>query len=352
MPSVSVIMPVYNSEKYLKKAVQSVLGQSYEDFELLLIDDGSSDKSGDICDGFAAADARVKVIHKENGGICSARNAGLDLASGRYISFIDNDDAYEKDMLKDSVGAMERNAVDWVRFSRLRRTIYDDGTVKTDSNGVCAIVRMGAEAVIKNNELLEKYCVIKRAGALYGIWNALFRRDLIEKSHIRFDTGVKFGGEDWLFNIEYFKSVKSIAFLGENLYIYNRRVTHSTSAKYDFNRIEAVLKVAESENKMSRELELSKYFEPVNLFLLTINCSECGKIMAHPGCGLTSAEKKGILKTLKRDTLKEGKGFMRQALSLFSLSKNKGFLSLMLCFNMYSLFLFLLKVKFRLKKEI
>ena len=88
MVKVSIIMPVYNSEKFLKKAVDSVLNQKFEDFELILVDDGSPDASGSICDEFAEKDSRVKVIHKKNGGICSARNAGLKIAKGEYVGFV------------------------------------------------------------------------------------------------------------------------------------------------------------------------------------------------------------------------------------------------------------------------
>src|SRR5690606_27273688 len=92
MPKVSVIIPVYNAEKYLRECIDSVLAQTFDDFELLLINDGSTDGSGKICDEYAQKDARVKVFHKENGGVSSARNLGLDNAKGEWITFIDSDD--------------------------------------------------------------------------------------------------------------------------------------------------------------------------------------------------------------------------------------------------------------------
>lgn len=96
MPKVSVIIPVYNAEKYLRKCLDSVLAQSFADFEVLLINDGSTDGSGKICDDYAQKDARVKVFHKENGGVSSARNLGLDNATGDWIVFVDSDDYVEK----------------------------------------------------------------------------------------------------------------------------------------------------------------------------------------------------------------------------------------------------------------
>ena len=92
MPTISVIVPIYNTEKYLRRCIDSVLAQTYKDFELLLIDDGSTDSSGAICDEYAALDARVSVFHKENGGVSDTRNYGLDLAQGKYLMFLDADD--------------------------------------------------------------------------------------------------------------------------------------------------------------------------------------------------------------------------------------------------------------------
>ena len=92
---VTIIIPVYNADKYLKKCLESVLCQTYAEFELILVDDGSKDQSGMICDKFASEDTRIKVIHKSNGGVSSARNTGLDLATGDFITFIDSDDSVE-----------------------------------------------------------------------------------------------------------------------------------------------------------------------------------------------------------------------------------------------------------------
>ena len=116
---ISVIMPVYNSEKYLSATIESVLKQSLTEFELLLVDDGSKDNSGKICDQYAEKDNRVKVFHKQNGGICSARNKGLEEAEGEYIAFCDNDDLYLEGLLEDSYRLAKKNNADVVRYSRI-----------------------------------------------------------------------------------------------------------------------------------------------------------------------------------------------------------------------------------------
>ena len=99
MPEFSVIIPVYNVEKYLGKCIDSILAQTFRDYELILIDDGSLDKSGEICEQYAMKDSRIVVVHQKNGGVSAARNTGIDKAQGRYITFIDSDDSVENNYL-------------------------------------------------------------------------------------------------------------------------------------------------------------------------------------------------------------------------------------------------------------
>lgn len=113
-PKISVIIPVYNAEKYLRKCIESVLNQTFGDFELLLVDDGSPDHSGEICDEYAQKDSRVHVFHKPNGGTANARNYGLDHSQGDYVAFIDNDDYVEPTYLGDMYSAMTHYDVDLV----------------------------------------------------------------------------------------------------------------------------------------------------------------------------------------------------------------------------------------------
>ena len=128
---ISVIVPVYNSEEYLPDTAASILNQSFEEFELILVDDGSKDRSGKICDELAQKDKRVKVIHKQNGGICSARNCALKLAKGEYIAFCDNDDMYLPGLLKDNYELAKKHNADVVRYSRKYQTVRD-GKVVTE----------------------------------------------------------------------------------------------------------------------------------------------------------------------------------------------------------------------------
>ena len=114
MPQISVIVPIYNTEKYIHKCINSILGQSFRDIEIILVNDGSEDNCGQIVNEYQKADARIKVIHKENGGLWSARNAGLDIATGKYISFIDSDDWVKREMLEEMYNKAEEHQADLV----------------------------------------------------------------------------------------------------------------------------------------------------------------------------------------------------------------------------------------------
>lgn len=109
MNKVSIILPIYNVEKYLEKCVNSVINQTYQNIEIILVDDGSKDSSGRICDELVESDNRIKVIHKKNGGLASARNAGYEVATGEYLMYIDSDDVIKNDIAEKCVSAMEKN---------------------------------------------------------------------------------------------------------------------------------------------------------------------------------------------------------------------------------------------------
>ena len=121
---ISVIVPVYNVELYLKRCVDSILEQTYKNLEIILVDDGSTDNSGVICNTYAQVDNRIKVIHKKNGGLSDARNKGLDIANGKYVSFIDSDDWIEKSMYLDCISSLERYKANIIICRRYRA--YDD----------------------------------------------------------------------------------------------------------------------------------------------------------------------------------------------------------------------------------
>ena len=224
---VSVIMPVYNSEQFLRQSVTGILDQDFSDYELILVDDGSQDASGAICDEFADRSEHVRVIHKQNGGICSARNAGLREAGGEYIAFCDNDDTVLPGFLRKPYETAVNTDADIVRFCRKRIVSQDGKTLFESTTG-------GTEQyVFSGKQIGERYTEIKKYGS--GVWTGLYRAEMLKKHSICFNEEMKVGMEDLFFNIQCLRHCRKIALLPEQLYIWQQRTEHSTSGKFNIN---------------------------------------------------------------------------------------------------------------------
>ena len=209
---VSIIVPVYNAEEYLKRCVDSILVQDHSDFELILIDDGSTDASGAICDGYAQQDNRVRVVHKENTGVSDTRNRALDLAEGVYIQFLDSDDWIVPEATRLLVQAMEK---------------YDCDMVISDFYRVAG-ERLARKGDIEERRVLTRQefatCMIENpADFYYGVlWNKLYKRQIIEEHRIRMDVSISWC-EDFLFNLEYIRHASSFYALQVPIYYYVKR---------------------------------------------------------------------------------------------------------------------------------
>lgn len=190
----SVILPIYNVEKYLRECVDSILGQTYTDFELILVDDGSKDSSDKICDEYAEKDSRVKVIHKENGGLSDARNVGTDAACGEYIVYIDSDDyVTTNNFLQDVKEKIDDCSSDIVLYKFLK--LYDESG-KIDE---CSFSLGFATEITDSDELI--YEMVKR-DAYYGMaWIKAFRRELVVNNIIKFEKGLLGEDMDWYFGL-------------------------------------------------------------------------------------------------------------------------------------------------------
>ena len=174
---VSVIMPVYKVEEYVGKAIESIQAQTLKDWEFLIVDDGTPDKSGEICDAYAAEDERIHVIHKENGGLSDARNAGTGQALGSYIAFVDGDDWIEKDMYEGLLSAARQFDAP-LAVCRYRK-IYRDRAV--DEAAGAAVYMEGREALECFLREEDDICIQNAA------WNKLYRRELM--GELRFPKG-------------------------------------------------------------------------------------------------------------------------------------------------------------------
>lgn len=221
MPIVSVIVPVYNSENYLERCVNSILAQTFKDFELILVDDGSLDSSGKICERLKEKDERIVVIHKNNGGISDARNKGLEAAKGDYILFCDNDDTVEPK---------------WIELLYKYVIQFQDSLVtckyaSLDMNtGVKRIMEIPC---VEQTQAIsyEEYYILYKYVYSSAIWIRIYRADIIRKNSIRFNTTIKKGGEDTLFNIDYMKHCNDFFFVDECLYNW---IDNGSSASRDY----------------------------------------------------------------------------------------------------------------------
>lgn len=201
---VSVIVPVYNAEKYLRRCIDSIRAQTFTDFELLLVDDGSTDTSGKICDEYAKKDNRIRVFHKENGGVSSARNVGLDNAKGEWICFCDADDWVSVNWMKDFSASFSED-VDFILAGFI--SVYD-----------------GKEMIIYQDFFSSKEELVANCGTkeIWGyLWCKCFKQSIINKYRLRFNVNFKIW-EDASFIYEYAKYVNKFEVLKSAEYIYNR----------------------------------------------------------------------------------------------------------------------------------
>lgn len=220
---ISVIVPVFNAEKYLRRCVDSILAQTFTDFELLLIDDGSSDNSGAICDEYASRDPRVRVFHKPNGGVSSARNLGLDNARGEWISFVDSDDTVVPDYCRTLMRECED--FDILFFSMTEYT----------PEGIEAVYKaFPAESRTRANiENIIRGIKMNIIGHPFFIFTCskLLKREIIEKHKVRFVEDIS-SAEDEIFTDEYCRFINSIKVISIPLYNYYRGSDGLTYAKY------------------------------------------------------------------------------------------------------------------------
>lgn len=210
---VSIIVPIYKVESYLPKCIDSILVQTYTDFELILVDDGSPDNCGIICDAYAEKDKRVRVIHQKNAGVSAARNAGIEAAKGEYISFIDGDDYVEKNFLEQALMQFT-GTVDLVCFgyrsvnetdSELGRWVHKKEDFRLDTEELrCDFVA---------DQLL-------RYRVSWEVWNKVFRRNIILENGIRFADNHENFAEDQLFCVCYCLYAKCILCIPDVLYNY------------------------------------------------------------------------------------------------------------------------------------
>ena len=202
-PLVSIIVPVYNVELYIGECIASLTNQTYSNIEIILVDDGSKDKSGLICDDYAGKDERIKVIHIQNSGVSHARNTGIEAANGEWITFVDSDDTIDNETLTKSISYIKRhlNEIDVLQFGSTESQLEFNYSTKQEA--------------INSHKLRKNACA------------SLYRASIIKNNNIRFIEGLRLG-EDQLFNYSVIHHSRFCQRISDNFYNYRRIETSST----------------------------------------------------------------------------------------------------------------------------
>lgn len=313
----SVIVPVYNVEKYLGKCVKSIIDQTFEDFELILVDDGSTDGSGDLCNELAKADKHIQVIHKANGGLSSARNSGLSRASGEYVSFIDSDDFIDVDMYAIMIEALERTKKDIAACGRVIDLWGEREKIEFALDG---------ELEYSREEAIEEILLLRNLDV--SACDKVYRRCLFDK--IKYPEGKI--SEDAAIIFELLGYTNGVVHVGKPFYHYIYRKSSISKSKYNHCYYDAYMNCIRTENYISTNYP---------------NMDKTCKIYCTQVCGSLlqcMAEDKTIIDEYKSDFYDYKKLFNKGYWSLITTRGMSLKLKVKLTFvyfNLYGLFLWL-----------
>lgn len=289
---ISVIVPVYNVEKYLEKCVESICLQTYMHLEIILVDDGSTDRSGSICDALAVTDKRITVIHKENGGLSDARNAGMNAANGTFICFFDSDDWVEADTLQKAYMAIRQSGADVAIWG------FSKDFVDTQ------------ECVVRSEVLRKPAAVCNRARKDYNMladdtslamigyaWNKLYRRCVLVRNQLEFDRGISLV-EDMLFNSRALVAANAMVFVDNVGTHYIQRKRETLGAKFYPDYFELKLRACRARESLLKAYGASEdiAFGIIEKYYFTAVKSSCR--MACTTISLTDKEKMKYIREL------------------------------------------------------
>lgn len=282
---VSIIIPVYNVEDYLRQCIESVIGQTYRNLEIWLIDDGSKDSSGNICDEYAMLDSRIKVIHKENGGLSSARNAALDQMTGEYVCFLDSDDFVSSDLVETYVGMIE-----WYDADVVMGTIYEfygninvKATYKNSRNKVEIFSKIDALKMMLMDDKL-----------YHAAAGSLFKSELYKD--IRFPIGILY--EDYATTYYVIEKCRKILYCNDKRYFYRTRpgsIMNSKVTNRDMVLLDIADKISDDMIQLYPELEIQAIRKKV-----VVNLKLYSRILNAGFCNFKE-EKERIKKTIEKN---------------------------------------------------
>ena len=294
MELVTIIVPVYNVEKYIYECVDSLIKQTYKNIEIILIDDGSKDKSGAICDNYAASDARIKVIHKQNEGLGFARNTGLKVAQGKFVTFIDSDDKADADLVENLVnGIYEANGDTCI-----------GGFKRISENGVVGFVERYDKAVFEGKNVYNNLFARmlgsapnKHDAIRMSVWNVMYSMDIVRTHNIEFPSERVFISEDIIWDSEYYKYAKRAIVIDSTAY--NYRITPgSLTQKY---KPDMMKKICVLYNEMCNRLPSDKEKIVRLQRQFFVNLRACIKQERHSVSGKSNVETKAAIKKIVND---------------------------------------------------
>ena len=333
-PKISIIVPVYNVERYLRQCIDSILAQTYKDFELLLIDDGSPDNSGTICDEYAKKDPRIRVFHKPNGGVSTARNLGIDNARGEYISFIDADDYVEPNFLEEMLNAMNRYNADLVCCGTWE-------SVKPDGRYACIMKTDKDKKFTRNEMLIEVLAPDSCGGAPF---NKLYKASIIKSNQIKFPEDMKYW-EDSSFAIKYTLHCTQTAYISNVLYHYVANDTSATHKKITTKTIDHRYIDRLKVNRLYREalepLHDRAVISALNARVFVSNLGMANSIITRYD---DKDDKKEIFFKLRKNLILYFRDYLKNP-RYFKFLRKKTAIRLLLQVYLYKIYVFVYKIK-------
>ena len=257
---ISVIVPIYNCEPYLEKCLNSLLNQTYKNLEIILIDDGSTDRSGSICDDFAKKDERFTVIHKDNEGVCVARNCGLEAATGDYIGFVDSDDYCSKNMFSCMADLVEEYRVD-IACCGIKRIYLDTGATFFTK-------KIDGVMVYNQEEALEKFFLPDHITT--AVWNKIFKAEIAKK--VKF-TNYARNDDGWFVGMSLLES-NNMAVCDECLYIYQIRTKSITRGNFSNKNFDIINSIDDIYEKVSAKYPCNKNMIMCKIFWYVVFIDE------------------------------------------------------------------------------
>lgn len=340
-PIISIIMPVYNTGIYLKTAIESILNQTFKDFELILVNDGSTDGSGTLCDKYALQDKRIIVIHKINGGICEARNTAIQKSRGKYITFADHDDEIDPETLRISIARIEETGADMLKFGKVNIFIDQSGKIYRKD------ISKYKNKIYNRESIVSEYLKLKEENVWGNVWNVIFKRNIILQNNILFDPIFKIGGEDYDFCQEYSKFVNKLVTISNVFYIHYMRQGFSTSSKkiphYEEMYFIGQKKLIEVLNNIHYKIKDKALYLNVIFYYYILPLISCGLKY--------NVEEKTILKNLIN--IKQQNILLQSSFPIIPLIKqNKkiGLFTYLYAKGFYQLLMFLVKLRYKFIK--